>query len=229
MTELQSQSTHSTDIVMRIEKDSFEVKAIEKDITETILLMSHDLPFRDFIADMILSDIRENLDFYASTSDPDVVLFDLDPLNGLFVPVDQLLCKVLPVYVNILISSGFELHGGIRGLLNDIASVLQDDLERRTISASEEEFKDKTYAVKTTDEEVIADTIKKHTNSSKVEEFPLEECHVCGNEEIHTYYSCQFCEYAFCADCCKNIASRQAICPCCSKEFSLMFHQCESV
>lgn len=186
----------------------------------------------EFILDFVMSDIKENIDFYTrnhtshevvqETGKIKEIFCELDRLNSIYVSAGFFIEKVIPRYVKIIILSGFNGPIGIRGLLDVYANEIQNSIERATIAASEEEFKESNYGVKTTDTAEISSIISKHVKESKVSSVPLEECHICGNEDVHHFYKCASCSYEFCKECCENLAGRQAHCPCCNKDFSLI-------
>lgn len=217
----------------KIEKDNELMTELENamniSIIDTASMFRIDV---EFILDFVMSDIKENVDFYTGThtlreASPGAgkireIFCELDRLNSIYVPAGFFVERIIPGYIKFIILSGFDGPIGIRGLLDVYANEIQNGIERATIAASEEEFKESNYGVKTTDTAEISSIISKHVKESKVSPFPLEECHICGNEDIHRFYKCTSCSYEFCKECCENIAGRQARCPCCNEDFSLI-------
>ena len=217
----------------KLEKDSELMAELENAMSSSVINTAS--MFRidiEFILDFVMSDIKENVDFYTGTCTSHEVLpgegkikeifCELDRLNSIYVPAEFFIERIIPGYVKFIILSGFDGPIGIRGLLDVYANEVQNSIERATIAASEEEFKESNYGVKTTDTTEISSIISKHVKESKVSPFPLEECYICGNEDIHHFYKCTSCSYEFCKECCENIAGRQARCPCCNEDFSLI-------
>lgn len=179
---------------------------------------------RSFIYTMIESDIRGNLRFFKIIrNDEPYYMVLIDEYNSIFLPLREFLNMVLPTYMMIQMRSAFGELTSIKDVLNSIAATIQDELERLTIAASEEEFKEAKFNKKdiSTDElNTILDTITVESVTSE----PLDECPLCGNESIETFYECKKCRYKYCAECCTEIASRQRLCPCCRKDMELIKH-----
>ncbi len=217
----------------KIEKDSELMTELENamnlSIIDTATIFGIDV---EFILDFVMSDIKENIDFYTGirtsrgvfpgAGKTGEIFCELDRLNSIYVPAEFFVERIIPGYVKFIILSGFSGPIGIRGLLDVYANEVQNSIERATIAASEEEFKESNYGIKTTNATEISSIISKHVKESKASPFPLEECHVCGNEDVHHFYKCTSCSYEFCKECCENIAGRQARCPCCNEDFSLI-------
>jgi hypothetical protein len=128
------------------------------------------------------------------------------------------------MYIIMQIQSSFAVITSISDILNDVASSLQDEIERLTLAVSEEEFKEAKFNKKDITDEEINDIIQKHVDKKYTSAEKLTECPICGTEEVDHYIECVNCRYKYCIDCCKQIASRQASCPCCREELSLNEH-----
>ena len=177
-----------------------------------------------FVSSIIESDITSNIEFFKIIHQDDTdILVLIDDFNGLYLPFNAFISIVIPAYMNIQLRSAFSELTSIRDILNEIAVSLQDEIERVTLAVSEEEFKDAKYNKKDISEKEINDILKANTLSKQQSE-PLEECPLCGEESVNHYYECVKCHYKYCAKCCEEIASRQALCPCCREELSLMEH-----
>lgn len=183
-------------------------------------------PFIDesFILSIIESDISANIKFFKTTRERDNILVSLDELNNIYLPFNVFLTDVIPAYLNVQLRTAFSGATSIKEILNEIASVLQDEIERITLAVSEEEFKDAKFNKKDMSTEEIDNILVAHTTTKKESE-PLEDCPLCGNETVNHYYECVNCQYKYCAECCKEIASRQATCPCCREDLSLIEHE----
>lgn len=179
---------------------------------------------KSFVSSMIEADIMSNIEFFKITHQDDTdILVLIDSLNGLYLPFNVFTSIVIPTYMGIQLRSAFSELTSIRDILNEITASLQDEIERITLAVSEEEFKEAKFNKKDISEEEINGILKANTLSEKQSE-PLEECPLCGEERVDHYYECVKCQYKYCAKCCEEIASRQALCPCCRKELSLTEH-----
>lgn len=218
--------------------DPLEAIETATDITETeemntiirsVLEKLEDCPLpsffdRSFVYTMIESDIRGNLRFFKTIrNDEPYYMVQIDEYNGIFLPLREFLNMVLPTYLMVQMRSAFGGLTTIREILNDIASTIQDELERLTIAASEEEFKEAKFNKKDISTEELNSILDTLTTETVVSE-PLDECPLCGNESIDTFYECKKCRYKYCADCCTEIASRQRLCPCCREDMELIKH-----
>lgn len=225
-----SDSSDSSDIetvnenqLTRIIDGSDEMQSILLKITDTV--KAYHIPqFIDesFVLSMIESDISVNIKFFKlNTRERDGVVISLDEFSGLYLPFEVFLSAVIPTYLNIQLRTAFSGISSIKDVLNEITSILQDEIERITLAVSEEEFKDAKFNKKDIPTEEIDTILHAHTITETHAE-PLDECPLCGSENIESYYECRNCQYKYCADCCKEIASRQALCPCCREELTLI-------
>ncbi len=179
---------------------------------------------RSFVSSMIESDIVSNIEFFKITHQDDTdILVLIDRFNGLYLPFNVFTSIVIPTYMGIQLRSAFSELTSIRDILNEITASLQDEIERITLAVSEEEFKEAKFNKKDISEEELNGILKANTLSEKQSE-PLEECPLCGEENVNHYYECVKCQYKYCTKCCEEIASRQALCPCCREELSLTEH-----
>lgn len=183
-------------------------------------------PFIDesFVISMVESDITSNIEFFKIVRQDDIrILVLIDPLNGLYLPFDRFISIIVPTYISIQLRTAFSELTSIRTLLNEITANLQEEIERITLAVSEEEFKEAKFNKKDITAKELSDILKTKTISEKQSE-PLEDCPLCGEESVTHYYECVNCHYKYCAKCCEEIASRQALCPCCREELSLTEH-----
>ena len=179
---------------------------------------------KSFVYSMIESDITSNIEFFKIVHQDDTdILVLIDRFNGLYLPFNVFTSVVIPTYMGIQLRSAFSELTSIRDILNEITASLQDEIERITLAVSEEEFKEAKFNKKDISEEELNGILKDKTLSEKQSE-PLEECPLCGEENLDHYYECVKCQYKYCAKCCEEIASRQALCPCCREELSLTEH-----
>ena len=181
-------------------------------------------PFIDesFVISIVESDITSNIEFFKIVHQNDTkILVLIDPLNGLYLPFNVFISVIVPTYMSIQLRTAFSELTSIRIILNEITANLQEEIERITLAVSEEEFKDAKFNKKDVSDKELSDILSANTLSKKQSE-PLEECPLCGEEKINHYYECVNCHYKYCAKCCEEIASRQALCPCCREELSLM-------
>ena len=188
---------------------------------------------KSFITSILESDIRNNLRIFKSTShstdssgnmiEQSRYLVEIDEYNNLYIPMNAFINIVIPSYITIQLRSAFCELSSIKDVLNDIASTLQDEIERLTIAASEEEFKEAMFNKKDLSVDELNNILTTHIAEKRTSE-PLSECPLCGKESRPHYYECKLCTYKYCAECCEQIASRQALCPCCRKELSLIEH-----
>lgn len=177
-----------------------------------------------FVISMVESDITSNIEFFKIVHQDDTrILVLIDPLNGLYLPFDRFISIIVPTYITIQLRTAFSELTSIRILLNEITANLQEEIERVTLAVSEEEFKEAKFNKKDVTAKELSDILKANTVSEKQSE-PLEECPLCGEEGVNQYYECVNCHYKYCAKCCEEIASRQALCPCCREELSLTEH-----
>jgi hypothetical protein len=105
-----------------------------------------------------------------------------------------------------------------------MASVLQDEIERMTLAVSEEEYKDAKFNKKDLSTEELSSKLLSYTTETITTTQLLDECLLCGKEHINHYYECKKCQYKYCKSCCEEIASRQALCPCCRDDMELIEH-----
>jgi hypothetical protein len=177
-----------------------------------------------FVSSIVESDITSNIEFFKITSQNETkILVLIDRLNDLYLPFDFFTSVVIPMYMSIQLRTAFSELSSIRDILNEMTSSLQDEIERITLAVSEEEFKDAKFNKKDMSEKEVNDILTVNTISKKQSE-PLEECPLCGEENVNHYYECVKCQYKYCAKCCEEIASRQALCPCCREELNLTEH-----
>ena len=215
----------STEQLIKITDGTEDMRYILKTINNAI--KSFRLPqFIDesFLVSMVESDINSNIEFFKITSQNDTkILILIDRLNNLYLPFNFFTSIVIPMYIRIQIRTAFSELSSIRDVLNGITASLQDEIERVTLAVSEEEFKDAKFNKKDISEKEVNDILLSKTLDKKQSE-PLEECPLCGEENVNHYYECVNCQYKYCIKCCEEIASRQALCPCCREELSLTEH-----
>lgn len=188
---------------------------------------------KSFISSILESDIRNNLRIFKSTasstdSSGNIIeqsryLVEIDEYNELYLPMNAFVDTVIPSYITIQLSSAFSELSSIKDVLNSIASTFQDEIERLTIAASEEEFKEAKFNKKDLSVDELDNILTTHT-TEKITSEQLSECPLCGKENCPHYYECKLCTYKYCDKCCEEIASRQALCPCCRGELSLIEH-----
>lgn len=211
--------------LIKITDDTDDMRNILKVINKEV--KSFKLPsFMDetFVSSIVESDITNNIEFFKITSQNNTkIVVLIDRLNDLYLPFNFFTSIVIPMYMNIQLRTAFSELSSIREILNEIASSLQDEIERITLAVSEEEFKDAKFNKKDISEKDVNDILTANTVSKKQSE-PLEECPLCGEEKVTHYYECVKCQYKYCTKCCEEIASRQALCPCCREELSLTEH-----
>ena len=221
----EEETVNETNII-EIVNGSEEMQSILLKINESIKELRIP-PFIDesFVLSIIESDISANIKFFKiAVRERDNILVSLDELNNLYLPFNVFLTAVIPTYLNVQLRTAFSGATSIKEILNEIASVFQDEIERITLAVSEEEFKDAKFNKKDMSTEEIDNILAVHTTTKKESE-PLDDCPLCGNETVNHYYECVNCQYKYCAECCKEIASRQATCPCCREDLSLIEHK----
>ena len=215
----------STEQLIKITDNTEDMRNVLKAINKSIKIFK--LPsFMDetFVSSMVESDITNNIEFFKITSQNETkILVLIDRLNDLYLPFDFFTSVVIPMYMSIQLRTAFSELSSIQDVLHEITSSLQDEIERITLAVSEEEFKDAKFNKKDISEKEVNDILAANTISKKQSEL-LEECPLCGEENVNHYYECVKCQYKYCAKCCEEIASRQALCPCCRKELSLTEH-----
>ena len=183
-------------------------------------------PFIDetFVFSIVESDVIQNIEFFKITSQNNTkILVLIDRLNDLYLPFSFFTSVVVPMYMTIQLRTAFSELSSIRDILDEITSNIQDEIEHVTLTVSEEEFKDATFDKKDISEKEINDILNANTINKK-QSAPLEECPICGEENVNHHYECVKCQYKYCAKCCEEIASRQALCPCCREELKLTEH-----
>jgi hypothetical protein len=218
----EEETVNETNII-EIVNGSEEMQSIILKINESIKELRIP-PFIDesFVLSIIESDISANIKFFKITArERNNILVSLDELNNLYLPFNVFLTAVIPAYLKVQLRTAFSEATSIKEILNEIASVFQDEIERITLDVSEEEFKDAKFNKKDMSTEEIDNILVAHTTTKKESE-TLDDCPLCGNEKVNHYYECVNCQYKYCADCCKEIASRQATCPCCREDLSLI-------
>ena len=179
-----------------------------------------------FVLSLVESDVTSNIRFFKTGDANDTELMvQLDELNNLYIPFRVFNELVIPSYLSIQVRTAFSGLTSIKDVLNDMASVFQDEIERVTLAVSEEEFKEAKFNKKDISNEELNAQLLSYTKKTVTESSQLDECPICGDESIHHYYECTNCQYKYCASCCQEIASRQALCPCCREEMSLIEHQ----
>lgn len=174
---------------------------------------------REFVVSLLEMDMREHIKIYRDRSHHFFIA--IDELNGIYMPFTVFVCTVIPMYLAIQVRSSFNGITSIRDVLNQVASSIQDELERVTLAASEEEFKEAKFNKKDIPDEELDEIIQKHIDKKYTSSEKLIECPVCGAEDVEHYVECGKCRYKYCIDCCKQIASRQATCPCCREDLTL--------
>lgn len=180
---------------------------------------------KSFIASLIESDITSNIKFFMIGNENHAEsMVQLDELNDLYIPFTVFLDMVLPTYLSIQVRMAFSDLTSIKDVLNEMASSIQDEIERVTLAVSEEEFKEAKFNKKDLSNEELTANLLSYTKETKNDSPVLDECPLCGKEQINHYYECSSCHYKYCASCCEEIASRQALCPCCREEMMLIDH-----
>ena len=222
--------------IIEITSNQTEMDAVIDMIKETIDKFYIPSVFdRTFVYSILESDIRGNIRIFKTLTDNTDLdspyedfnyLIQVDEYNGLYLPMDVFINTVVPSYLSIQLRTAFSELTTIRDVLNDIASTIQDEIERLTIAASEEEFKEAKFNKKDISSEDLNNILTKHTTVTKISNH-LDECPLCGIEKISHYYECSLCKYTFCSQCCEEIASRQALCPCCRNDLTLIEHKPE--
>ena len=152
------------------------------------------------------------------------MMVQLDALNNLYIPLEVFVNMVIPTYLTTQIRTAFSGLTSIREVLNEMASILQDEIERITLAVSEEEYKDAKFDKKNLSAEELTTKLLSYTTETAAQSQPLDECPICGEEHINHYYECKKCQYKYCRSCCEEIASRQALCPCCRDAMELIEH-----
>jgi hypothetical protein len=184
-------------------------------------------PFIDesFVISLIESDIISNIKFFRiSSSERAETMIQLDALNNLYIPLGFFINRVIPTYLTTQIRTAFSGLTSIKEVLNEMASLLQDEIERMTIAVSEEEYKDAKFDKKDLSTEELNSKLLSYTTETASRSQPLDECPICSDEHINHYYECRKCQYKYCKSCCEEIASRQALCPCCRDNMKLIKH-----
>ena len=185
-------------------------------------------PFFDesFVLSLVESDITSNIRFFKIGNEERTgIMVQLDELNNLYIPFSVFIEMVIPSYLTIQVRTGFTGLTSIRDVLNDMASMFQDEIERIALAVSEEEFKDAKFNKRDISHEELNNQLLSYTKETRSSSAPLDECPLCGNETIPHYYECANCQYKYCSFCCQEIASRQSLCPCCREAMSLIEHQ----
>lgn len=218
--------TPETNTVTEIPSESNEIKTIIATINAKIKRL-HLPSFFDesFVTSLIESDITSNIRFFKiGNPSRTETMVQLDALNDLYIPLEVFIDMVVPAYLSTQLRTAFSGLTSIRDVLNEMASVLQDEIERITLAVSEEEYKDAKFNKKDLSTEELSSKLLSYTTKTATQSQPLDECPICSEEHINHYYECKKCQYKYCKSCCDEIASRQALCPCCRDDMELIEH-----
>lgn len=221
------ESTAEATIATEIHTTDAEMTHILASVNTTLKRMRIP-PFFDesFVLSLVESDITSNIRFFKIGDEERAeIMVQLDELNNLYIPFSVFTEMVIPSYLSIQVRTGFTGLTSIKDVLNDMASMFQDEIERITLAVSEEEFKDAKFNKRDISHEELNKQLLSYTKETRSSSTPLDECPLCGEDTVHHYYECTNCQYKYCSSCCQEIASRQALCPCCREAMSLIEHQ----
>lgn len=209
-----------------LQEPSVDMTALMETIHQFIYEINRNSPFdTSFIISILDEDIRANLHIYRHREgNNNRLLVEIDRFNGLYVPISVFLDIVIPMYISIQARTAFTGMTSIRDILDNMAEMFQDELERITVAVSEEEFKEAAFNKKDMTQSELNASISACVKRIISNHSPLDECPLCGKEHIQTYYECDECHYKYCDKCCEEIASRQALCPCCREKLNLIHY-----
>ena len=216
----------SSDELEELQQSSVDMTDLMETVHQVVYEINRNTPFdTDFIVSMLDEDIRANLRIYRHrTGDNSRLLVEIDRFNGLYVPISVFFNMVIPMYMSIQARTAFTGMTSIRDILDDMADMFQDELERITVAISEEEFKEAAFNKKDMSQAELDASISACVKRTVSNHSPLDECPLCGKEHIQTYVECDDCHYKYCDGCCGEIASRQALCPCCREGLKLIYY-----
>lgn len=216
------ETTITTEILSTDDEMATIIASIKDNINRLYLPSFFD---KSFILSLVESDIVSNIRFFKiGDTNGTELMVQLDELNGLYIPFRVFNEIVIPSYLGVQVRTAFSGLTSIKDVLNDMASVFQDEIERITLAVSEEEFKDAKFNKKDISSEELNAQLLSYTKETTTNSQPLDECPICGEENVQHYYECTNCQYKYCASCCQEIASRQALCPCCREAMSIIEH-----
>ena len=220
------EATAEMSIIAEIPSGSEEINEIIAAINGNIKqLHLPDFFDESFITSLIESDITSNIRFFKIGSiDHAKTMIQLDALNNLYIPLEVFINMIVPTYLTTQLRTSFSGLTSIRDILNEMAYILQNEIERITIAVSEEEYKDAKFNKKNLSADELSSKLLSYTTETISTSQPLDECPICSDEHIKHYYECKKCQYKYCKSCCEEIASRQALCPCCRENMELIEH-----